>query len=115
MKQLPRKCGLTLVLAASNFLFSCRQVNNGNSVHNATDSSVVYRIDTSLFAVIPLDQSIDWVFDKNCKPSSLTQTDLIEIESLLHKCVTDHNNTLSNKDRRFFYIDLAKGQYKRQY
>jgi len=70
------------------------------------------KVDTSVIAIIPFRQSMEWLFDENYKSCSLTKTDIIEIENLLDECITDYNNKFSEDKSQ---DKLIKENYKRQY
>ncbi len=99
-------------------LASCRQKNTENkNQENATNTILV---DTSIFVVLPFNTS------QIGKPTDLTAGDLLKIESILNRCISDYNpeqekrfQEINDKhpeyklDKKHFIIDLT--QYKRQY
>ena len=96
-------------------IISCGQTTNNQ---NDTQTNVIERVlpvDTSLIAIIPFDNSRDWLFDKTYSPSALTQNDIAKIERLMTDCVNNYNKKLSADNKQYFSIDLTKEKYKRQY
>jgi hypothetical protein len=71
------------------------------------------KFDTSNVAIIAFDNEWRWLFDTTYKPTTLTQDDLYDIDSLLPICVTAYNNSLPPDSKRF-EVDLKKTAYKRQ-
>ena len=96
-------------------LVSCGQTTNNHTDTKQAVSTPVQPVDTSLIAIIPFDNSRDWVFDKTYSPSTLTQDDIEKIERLMTDCVNTYNNKLSSDNKQYFYIDLTKEKYRRQY
>src|SRR5690606_3023640 len=87
--------------------------------------SDIYKADTSIIAILPLDTTQYWIF-KNNKPTDLTTDDLHKIEVILTKSIDDYNSDqekqfteINNKHPKYklskknFIIDLTR--YKRQY
>jgi hypothetical protein len=81
-------------------------------------------LDTSRYAIFKFDSNNCWVFNKNDKPTELTDQDINKIEKLLVKCISNYNikqkkYSASIKkshpyiDETQFFIDLPK--YKKQY
>lgn len=70
------------------------------------------QFDTSKTTVIPFNQ-IGYPFNNLYKPATLTQEDIITIDSFLVVCVTDYNNSLG-KDHKQWSIDLKKYNYRKQ-
>lgn len=99
----------TTILIMSAFLFSANAQSN---------------LDTPRYAIFKFDGNNCWIFNKNDKPTELTDQDINNIEQLLIKCVSKYNikqkkySTSIKKshpyiDEAQFFIDLPK--YKRQY
>lgn len=105
---------LTIFLSALT-IASCGQTANTKQINKMTNVATVQPVDTSLIAIIPFDNSRDWLFDKSYTPATLTESDIKEIETLLHNCVTEYNKKLSNANKKYFLIDIDKEKYKRQY
>ncbi len=96
-------------------VISCGQ-NAGNQTDKAEKLSEVTRpVETSEIAIIPFEQSIEWLFGKNYSPAELTSDELNKIEKLLRECVNKFNRKVSSANREYLAIDLVGGQYKRQY
>ena len=99
---------LSLVLV---FIIACNQATDSKSDDKAKNEiSAITTIDTLQFVILPFDKSMDWMFDKSYEPTTLTQNEIIQTDSLLNECVTNYNKTL--KDNK---IDLTAVNYKRQY
>jgi hypothetical protein len=97
----------TLVL----FLFiSCNQKARMKPYDKTVSFSAPKHIDTSLFAIIPIEK-FQFVFDSSYKDASLTNNDLLEIDSLLNKCVNDYNNSLSKEVSNFRISTIDYRQY----
>ncbi len=92
---------------------------------NQEQQTKIYKVDTSVIAILPFDKTLNWVFKDN-KPTNLSNDDQFKIENILTKCVNDYNpeqerqfNEINNKhpeyrlDKKNFTIDLTR--YKRQY
>lgn len=106
------------ILLFTTCLTSCSQKNpETQTQQNAPNTT---QIDTSVFVILPLDTS------QTGKPTDLTADDLLKIETILKKCISDYNSEqekrlkeLNDKnleyklDKKDFTIDLAG--YKRQY
>lgn len=100
-------CALTIV--------ACGQTTNNRQTKEKQVLVSVQPVDTSLIAIIPFDNSRDWLFDKTYLPTNLTQNDIEKVELLLTNCVDDYNNKLNDNHKQYFSIDLIKKRYKRQY
>jgi hypothetical protein len=96
-------------------LISCGQTINNQADKKKVVNATVQPVDTSLIAIIPFDNSRDWLFDKTYTSSTLTQNDIEKIERLMTDCVNKYNNKLSSNNKQYFSIDLTKEIYKRQY
>jgi hypothetical protein len=104
-------------------LASCDEVKSGQIESDLQQN--VSAIDTSIIAVFPFDSSNYWVF-KDCKPTDLTNEDLLKIDTILTTCIEEYNNDQKRifsktnskypdfeRDKSNFIIDLTG--YKRQY
>jgi hypothetical protein len=96
-------------------IVSCGQTTNNNKESSKIIMATVQPVDTSLIAIIPFDNSRDWLFDKTYSPSTLTQNDIEKIEAVMTSCIDKYNNNLSSENKKYFVIDLTKEKYKRQY
>jgi hypothetical protein len=105
---------LTIFLSALT-IASCGQTVNTEQTNKMTNVAIVQPVDTSLIAIIPFNNSRDWLFDKTFTPATLTESDIQKIETLLINCVTEYNKKLSGDNKQFFLIDMNKEKYKRQY
>lgn len=76
---------------------------------NKTDQG----IDTSRTAVIKFNQESSWIFDSSYKAATLTNKELLAVDSFLLVCVTDYNKSL-NKDNKRRSIDLKGRHYRKQ-
>jgi hypothetical protein len=107
----------------TNCLTSCGQTKI--EPKNKALQKNIYKVDTSVVAILPFEKTQYWVF-KNNKPSDLTNDDLLKIETILNKCIKDYNpeqerqfKKINDKhsdyklDRENFIINLT--HYKRQY
>ena len=114
---------ITSLFALTACLTSCGQTNTSTGNQKQQQSSIA--IDTSLIAILPFDTTQHWIFKGN-KPTSLTNDDLLKIETVLNDFIKDYNpdqerqfKEINHKhpeyklDKRNFIIDLAR--YKRQY
>ena len=102
---------LTITFCLTIGLVSCGQSQN-KKIDQVVDSKTV-QVDTSKTAIIPFDKKGNYPFDNSFKPTTLTQDDIISIDSLLTACVTDYNNSL-DKDHKEWSIDLKKYNYRKQ-
>jgi hypothetical protein len=96
-------------------IVSCGQTTSNKQTNEKQVVFTVQPVDTSLIAIIPFENSREWLFDKSYSPTTLTQKDVEKIEMLLTSCVNDYNKKLSADYKQYFSIDLIKGKYKRQY
>jgi hypothetical protein len=114
---------LTILASLLFFLSSCGETTKNNPAQTSIAST--YTVDTSIYAVLKFDTTYTWLF-KNAKPSSLTQTETEEIDSILKQCIDAYNpdqqllfDTISTAHPEYnlkvgnFIINLSK--YKRQY
>lgn len=103
------------ILFSILILVSCGEAPNNQTDAQKVAIATIQPIDTSLIAIIPLDNSRDWLFDKTYSPSTLTQNDIMEIERLLIDCINKYNDKLSSDTKQYFSIDLKQQKYMRQY
>lgn len=96
-------------------VISCKQFADNQTNKTATLAEATQPVDTSGIAIIPFEQSIEWLFGKNYSPAELTSDELNKIEKLLRECVNKFNRKVSFANREYLAIDLVGGQYKRQY
>jgi hypothetical protein len=114
---------LTFSASLLFFLSSCGQMANNNQAQKAMASH--HTIDTSKYAILKFDTTDTWLFE-NAKPSSLTQTEIEEIENILTQYIDAYNpdqqlqfDTISKAHAEYnlkienFIINLSR--YKRQY
>ena len=64
-------------------IVSCGQTTSNNKTDRKEVLAAVHPVDTSLIAIIPFDNSMEWLFGKTHTPSTLTQGDVEKIERLL--------------------------------
>ena len=102
---------LTITFYLTIGLVSCGQSQNKKIKQVVTSKTV--QVDTSKTAIIPFDKKGNYPFDNSFKPTTLTQDDIISIDSLLIVCVTDYNNSL-DKEHKEWSIDLRKYNYRKQ-
>jgi hypothetical protein len=98
----------------TNALISCGESQNKKTeqiIKSENSSSIQF--DTSKTAIIPFDKKDDYPFDNSYKPTTLTQEDINDIDSLLIVRVTNYNNSL-DKNHKEWCIDLKKYNYKKQ-
>ncbi len=70
--------------------------------------------DTAAITVIPFEVGGDnYPFSNGYAPTTLTESDINDIENIFKKCVSDYNFSL-DQDHRDFIIDLYKNNYKKQ-
>jgi hypothetical protein len=103
----------TLTLA---FLLTCSFVSYAQEPSkNANDSTKNnnLKFDTSKIAIIKLNEKGSWPFNSTYQPSTLTQNELILVDSCLIACVNNYNNSL-DKNHKQWSIDLNKLNYRRQ-
>lgn len=103
-------------------LFACEQTTNNQAKKTTAD---IHSIDSSNYTILKFDNADTWL-SKNIKPTSLTKSEIEEIEIILKQCIDKYNpdqklrfDTISKKHPEYnlkieyFVIDLSK--YKRQY
>jgi len=104
-------------------LTSCNLRKSENK--NENQHTVDYKLDTSVVAIIPFDTTNNWIFQNN-QSTELTNSDLMNIDTIINKCIIDYNivqnvkfNEMNSKypnynlDLNDFIVDLTN--YKRQY
>jgi hypothetical protein len=102
---------LTIAFCLTIALSSCGQTQTKKVDQVANNGTA--QIDTSKTAIIAFDKKGNYPFDNAFNPTSLTQNDIYNIDSLLIACVTDYNNSL-DKDHKEWSIDLKKSNYRKQ-
>lgn len=103
---------LTITFCLTIALTSCGQTPNKKNKKSSGNTKSV-QVDTAKTAIISFDTKGNYPFDNSFKPTTLTQDDLNNIDSLLVACVTDYNNSL-DKDHKEWRIDLKKYNYRKQ-
>ena len=73
------------------------------------------QIDTSKIVVLAFNQAGNWPFENNYKPVSLSNHELIVIDSLLQLCIKTYNQQLGESEKENYSIDFKKYNYKLQY
>jgi hypothetical protein len=71
--------------------------------------------DTSRTAIIPLEKCFVHVFDNNYVQAMLTQSDILEIDTLFNESFADYNSHLSEAEKKYLAIDQKNRYYRRQY
>lgn len=102
---------LTITSCLTIALISC-----GQSQTKKTDEIVITKnaqVDTSKTAIIAFDKNLEFPFDSSFNPTTLTQHELHNIDSLLVACVTDYNKSL-DKDHKEWSIPLNNNNYFKQ-
>ena len=105
---------LTIAFCLTNAFTSCGQSQNkkaGQTTKSKGTNNI--QLDTAKTTIILFDQKGNYPFDNSFKPATLTQNDIVSIDSLLIACVSDYNNSL-DKDHQQWRIDLNKRNYKKQ-
>jgi len=70
------------------FAFSCNQSSNKLE---KVKSRVAKIIDSSIYTILQLDKTNDYLFDKGAKASTLSGADIEKIEDLIGERVSEHN------------------------
>lgn len=96
-------------------IVSCGQFDDNQVDKMAELPEATQPVDSSVIAIIPFEQSIEWLFGKKFSPAHLTVDELNKIEKLLLDCVNGFNRKVSSANREYLSIDLVGGGYKRQY
>jgi hypothetical protein len=105
---------LTFAICLASVLTSYGQSYNTRIGQTAEGKSIEgIRFDTSKTAIIPFDQNYDYPFDNSYRSATLTEDDIIIVDSLLISCVTVYNNSL-DKDHKEWTINLKKRNYRKQ-
>lgn len=105
---------LIVAFCLTNALASCGQSQSkktGQIIQSKRTNSI--RFDTSKIAIITFDKKGNYPFDNSYKPTTFTQEDINNVDSLFITCVTNYNNSL-DKDHKEWSIDLKKYNYKKQ-
>jgi len=111
------------IIILTVFLSSCfNKSTESEDKHAKTDS---FTVDKSIIAILPFDTALFEVFEKG-KPTNLTDSELVDIERLIRKCINEYNPEQEIQYQEFksnfpdseieksnFVIELSK--YKRQY
>ena len=71
--------------------------------------------DTARIAIIPFEKSMNFLFDSRYTPATLTQADMVEIDSLFNKSIEDYNSHLSGFGKNHFSVNQNQWNYRRQY
>jgi len=105
---------LTIAFCLTNAFTSCGQTQNKKAEQiTKSKSTNNIQLDTSKTAIILFDKKGNYPFDSSFKPATLTQEDIVNIDSLIIACVNDYNDSL-DKDHKQWSIDLKKRNYKKQ-
>jgi hypothetical protein len=121
---------IVLFLFLSIVFICCQRTQTSTTINETIKTdSIFVELDTSVVAIIPYDTIMFsgwWSLKNNVKNTELTQSDLLEIEYIFIKCITEYNiqqkqefdelqmkNPDWNYDINHFVIDLK--DYKRQY
>ena len=105
---------MTIAFCLTNTFISCEQSQNKKAEQvTKSKSANNIQLDTAKTAIILFDQKGNYPFDNSFKPASLTQDDIVNIDSLLIACVNHYNNSL-DKDHKERSIDLKKHNYRKQ-
>lgn len=86
--------------------------NSKTNYNNDTLTNTQFYLDTSIIAILPIDNSNPWLF-KDAKPTTLTNEELSKVEQLLIDCINTHNAKQDTTKQFSEFINLKK--YKRQY
>ncbi len=105
---------LTIVTFFLSSIVGCGQVTKPKSIDKTqSQQNNNLKFDTSATTIIQFDKQVNYPFGNTYKQSTLTQTDINNIDSLLIKCVTDYNNSLQQPYKQLS-IDLTKKNYRKQ-
>jgi hypothetical protein len=96
-----------------------------SDIEKLKTSKTIFKIDTSIITILPFDKDMSWAV-KTGKKTDLTTNELLQIENLINKCISEYNlkqkiqfQKLNDEhpkyklDKNNFFIDLIN--YKRQY
>jgi hypothetical protein len=96
-----------------------------SEIKNLKTSKSTFQIDTSIIAILPFEKDMIWAV-KTGKTTNLTTNELLQIETLINKCISEYNLKQKIKfqklneehpkyklDRNNFFINLIN--YRRQY
>ena len=97
---------MTHAIIFTGLIISCNQSAHVKPYNKTIAFSKNKYVDTSIVAIIPFKEFGRFVFDSTYKADSLTQSDFIQIDSLLTACITNYNNSLT-KDNSNFHISSA--------
>ena len=105
---------LTIAFCFTNAFTSCGHTQNkkaGQITKSKSTNNI--QLDTSKTAIILFDKKGNYPFDSSFKPATLTQEDIVNIDSLFMACVIDYNSSL-DKNQKLLGIDLTKHDYRKQ-
>ena len=105
-------CTFSLLFCLGVSFTSCSQTNKDKGQTPDTRTLI---LDTSSIAVISFDQQGNWPFDNSYKPTTLTDDEIFEVDSLVRQCALDYNQSLEDNLKESYSIDFKKYKYKRQY
>ncbi len=69
--------------------------------------------DTSEVTVLPFTESNHYPFDEDYTSTTLTANEIVEIENIFRKCVSEYNGSLDQAHHEYS-IDLGQITYKKQ-
>ena len=119
---------IVLFLFLSVVFISCQRTQTSTAINEEIKTdSIFVELDTSVIAIIPFDTIMFsgwWNLKNDVTNAELTQSDLLEIEYILTKCIIEYNIQQKQrfdeiptespiKDINLFVINLK--DYKRQY
>jgi len=72
-------------------LFACNQPDH-KTISNVPQVKQAFKpIDTSIYTILKLDKANNYYFDKNVTPTTLSGDDILKIEYLVNKRVSEYN------------------------
>ena len=71
-------------------------------------------LDTSEFAIIPLNRSNNYIFDSSYLPAELNESEIVEVKDLLYKSIREYNSSRKKENPEYDGLDTAKFQYNFQ-
>ena len=101
---------LFFVLPFGYFFNFCSQPSNPKAVRPETSP-----VDTSTVAIIVFNQNYDWPFKHTYTPTTLSENEIQQLDSLFRQCIFIYNSNLASDRKRSYSIDFLKYKYKRQY
>jgi hypothetical protein len=102
--------------AITILILGCGQAFDKQDTSSKTipgDNSIY--VDSTLYTIIPFKKNWFAPFDTSYGTAKLRKSDIIQIEKLLTLSVSLYNNRLVEEVRGLRFIDILKGNYKRQY